>query len=411
MVSHKWLRPLAVAPWLTAFSIGLAAQDSPKPAAAPAALEAPSAGVVKIAEHQSRWAYPQEVNVPDGTRLHIVQKGDTFWGLAGRFLGNAYAWPQIWELNQWVKDAHWIYPGDPILIDASKKAIANEVPETAPGTPVARPESPDLTVPKDVTQLPPDRRRPEGKQREEQGFGFQDFIQLPYLAPKGADALFRELGALRITGIKYPERHNLMDGEVVYLNGGQDKGLKAGDKFVVLQVRSKSLYHPSDTHKRHSLGDVVQQVGVIRVNTVLPKGSVAVIERSMDAISLGDHVAPFTEPATIPLKLRTDLTEPMPIKDFGTIIYARDQHLHTGQGELIIIDKGSADGIQVGDMMVALRRRSFPVTESRVESSEAMEKTNYVLGQVLVVRTGETTSTCRIVRGSEEIVIGDLITR
>ena len=428
MVLHKWLRPLAVAPWLTVSSLGLAAQDAPKPAVSAATPSSPSTpsmaqeatptGAVKVAEHQSRWNYPKEINVPEGQRLHIVQKGDTFWGLAGRYLGNARAWPQIWELNQWVKDSHWIYPGDPLLVDGSKKPIADiakgdgaaEVQEVAPGAPPSR-ETPEVAAPQDVAQLPPDRRRIEGKQRDEIGFGFQDFIQMPYLASKGSDALFRELGALSITGTKHPERNTLADGETVYLNGGQDKGLKAGDRFVILQVRVKQLFHPSDLQRRHPLGDVVQQVGVLRVTTVLPKGSVAILERCMDGVMIGDRVAPFTEPANIPVKLRTDITEPMPIKDLGMVIYARDNHGLTAQGELIIIDKGSADGLQVGDMMIALRKRTFPVTESRNARDAVMEKTNYLLGQVLVVRAGETTSTCRIVRSSEEIVIGDLVTR
>ena len=438
MVLHKWLRPLAVVSGLTVLTLGLAAQDAPKPAdSAPAApstattpppaqevptpadsasaakpattpsaspaQEAPPSGVVKkaaeqVAAHWSRWDYPKEVNVPEGQSLHIVQKGDTFWALAGHYLDNVWAWPQLWELNQWVKDPHWIYPGDPLLVDDSKK-------------PITKGDGAEVAVPQDVIQLPPDRRRIEGKQRDELGFGFQDFIQLPYLAPKGSDALFRELGALRITGTKHPERNHLADGEIVYLNGGQDKGLKAGDRFVILQVRKKRLFHPSDLKHRHPLGDVVQQIGVLRVTTVLPKGSVAILERCMDDVQVGDRVAPFTEPANIPVKLRTDMTEPMPIKDRAIVIYARDNHGITGQGELVIIDKGSADGLQVGEMMIALRLRTFPVTEPSNARNAVVEKTNYVLGQMLVVKVGETTSTCRIVRSSEEIIIGDLVTR
>ena len=437
MVLHKWLRPLAVVSGLTVLTLGLAAQDAPKPAdSAPAApstpttpppaqevptpadsasatkpattptpspaQEAPPSGAAKAAEqvaaHWSRWDYPKEVNVPEGQSLHIVQKGDTFWALAGHYLDNVWAWPQLWELNQWVKDPHWIYPGDPLLVDDSKK-------------PITKGDGAEVAVPQDVIQLPPDRRRIEGKQRDELGFGFQDFIQLPYLAPKGSDALFRELGALRITGTKHPERNHLADGEIVYLNGGQDKGLKAGDRFVILQVRKKRLFHPSDLKHRHPLGDVVQQIGVLRVTTVLPKGSVAILERCMDDVQVGDRVAPFTEPANIPVKLRTDMTEPMPIKDRAIVIYARDNHGITGQGELVIIDKGSADGLQVGEMMIALRLRTFPVTEPSNARNAVVEKTNYVLGQMLVVKVGETTSTCRIVRSSEEIIIGDLVTR
>lgn len=424
MVLHKWLRPFAVAPWLTVLTLGLAAQDSPKPAdpaPAPAsspAQEAPASGTVKVAEHQSRWNYPREITVPQGQRLHIVQKGDTFWGLAGHYLGNARAWPQIWELNQWVKDSHWIYPGDPLLVDGSRKPVAKgegeaEVQEAAPGAPgeAAQRETPDIAAPQDIAQLPPDRRRSEFKQREELGFGFQDFIQLPYLAPKGSEELFRELGALRIAGTKHPERHYLADGETVYLNGGQDKGLKVGDRFVILQVRAKRLFHPSDIQHRHPLGDVVQQVGLLQVTTVLPKGAVATLGFCMDGVQIGDRVAPYTESANLSAKLRTDVTEPMPIKDLGTVIYARDNHGLTAQGELVIIDKGSADGLQPGDMMIALRKRTFPVTESHNDGDAVMETTNYVLGQMLVVKTGETASTCRIVRSSGEIVIGDIVTR
>lgn len=417
MVLHKWLRPFAVAPWLTLLTLSLAAQDAPKPtdaAAAPPAQE--TAGAVKVAEHQSRWTYPREINVPEGQRLHIVQTGDTFWGLAGRYLGNARAWPKIWELNQWVKDSHWIYPGDPILVDGSQKPIAkgetaSEAQEVAPGAPTPARETPEVSAPQEVMQLPPDRRRIDGKQRDEMGFGFQDFVQLPYLATKGSAALFRELGALTIVGTKHPEHTTLADGETVYLNGGQDKGLKVGDRYVILQVRVKQLFHPTDTHHRHSLGDVVQQVGVLHVTAVLPKGAVAMLDQCMDGVSIGDRVAPFTEPANIPVKLRSDVTEPVAIKDLGTVIYARDNHGLTAQGELLIIDKGTADGLQVGDVMIGLRKRTFPVTEAHNPSDAVMESTNYLLGQLLVVKTGETASTCRIVRSSEEIRIGDLVTR
>lgn len=422
MVVHKWLRPLAVAPWLTVFTLGLAAQDAPKPPisapTASPAQEAPPSGSVKVAEHKSRWNYPKEINVPEGQRLHIVQKGDTFWGLAGRYLGNARAWPQIWEINQWVKDSHWIFPGDPLLIDGSKKPIGQvgkgdgltEVQEVAPGAPSPR-ETPNISAPQDVAQLPPDRRKIENRHKDEVGFGFQDFIQLPYIAPKGAQALFQELGALTITGTKHPIQKVLGDGDMVGLNGGQDKGIKVGDRFVILQVRKLRLCHPTDLQQRHPLGDVVQQVGVLRVQAVLPRGSVAVLERVMDGVYVGDHAAPFIEPANISVKLRTDLVEPMPIKDLGMVIYAKDDHFNTAQGELVIIDKGSADGLQTGDMMVALRRRTFPVTESRDPRAVVMETYNYILGQVLVVKVGETTSSCRVVRTREEMRIGDLVTR
>ena len=43
-------------------------------------------------------------------------RGDTLWDLSARFLSNPYLWPQIWDQNKYITDAHWIYPGDPIIL-------------------------------------------------------------------------------------------------------------------------------------------------------------------------------------------------------------------------------------------------------------------------------------------------------
>ena len=45
---------------------------------------------------------------------YVVRQGDTLWDISKRFLNNPYLWPQIWEENKYITDAHWIYPGDPL---------------------------------------------------------------------------------------------------------------------------------------------------------------------------------------------------------------------------------------------------------------------------------------------------------
>ena len=56
--------------------------------------------------------------LPNAPDQHLVVRGDTLWGISGKFLQQPWCWPQVWDMNRdQIRNPHWIYPGQIVYFD------------------------------------------------------------------------------------------------------------------------------------------------------------------------------------------------------------------------------------------------------------------------------------------------------
>jgi hypothetical protein len=336
-------------------------------------------------DHWTPYNPPTEF--PEGVTVHIIEKGDTLWDLAAQHLGDPYLWPQIWERNPYILDSHWIYPGDPVVIDVAvqqalqptdedvttPETVVSEVTEPAPGA-----EYRDMEEPAPPMEMP----HPLGSSSDVYCFSrlYSNETVFPF-------------------SIRSSERVGMQDhfseGDVLYIDGGTNQGVNPGDRFFILTHR-RNLRHPVSGFQ---MGTIYDQMGQLRILCSQEDTAIAEITLACDPVSIGDVLLPFT-PVPVPLVVDPDPTdrcdEPNG-KPTGYIVFSRDDVIEIGTGHLVFVDLGTAEGLYPG--MFATVFRDNPVA--------GMPR--LVLGEVGFLTVEEGYSTAKITRGWRPLWEGDRI--
>jgi len=148
-------------------------------------------------------------------------------------------------------------------------------------------------------------------------------------------------------------------GDYVFVNRGEDKGVKVGDRFSIVRPDTDPAneWFTGQPKLMKAMGTLYRDAGVVRVVNVQPKVSVAEVLFSCDYIQRGDIARPFEERPTPPFKdpAAFDHFAPVSGKPVGTVISAFDYHQLLGRGDTMYVNVGASKGVKVGDYMRVFR--------------------------------------------------------
>jgi len=329
--------------------------------------------------------------VPD---RYVVQKGDTLWSIAQRFLRDPWRWPDIWRLNrEQIKNPHWIYPGDVIVLE---RGSASEPPQLRLERDTVRLSPTVRSTPLDVQAIP---SIPPGD--------IEPYLSKPLVTgPEGlsnAALIVAGRGARIIRG----------DGDIVYAVGIDPKAgslwyiYRPGKVLATYGVPEDILGYEQrflGTAKIERFGDV----STVRIMTareeILPDDRLIPAPRE-EVINYVPHAPERAVDGHI-IDMYRDATE-------------------AGRGWLVTLDKGASDGLDVGSVL-AINRVVAPIIDPRpsleperiVQLSEqtlSYKPDSYInipderIGLLFVFKVFDRVAYAILLNTSEPVEIGDLV--
>jgi LysM domain-containing protein len=360
------------------------AQPAPRPAAGEAAPAADACaaggelqkGPATLPPHWSRNQCPREI--PDGATYYVIARGDTLWDISKRFLNNPYFWPQIWNANRCITDAHWIYPCDALII-------------------------PDIAVVTDRAgegegagaETEEERLRREAEGRQSVTDPLIPAIEETALQCAGYVVDDREDESLHLAGSEEGATKNTFgDRDILYLNKGSNSGVKAGDVYSLHHV-AYTVKHP-DTGR--SIGTKIETTGWARVILVQENTATVTVEQACMDIHLGDYLKPF-EKLPIPLIARhapPDRMTPPTGRLTGTVVDIAEDGMIAGERQLVTLNIGSSNGVAPGNLF-SVYKIMYP----------SVPTPRNVIGELVVVAVRERTATARVLYSRDAIMNGD----
>jgi LysM repeat protein len=308
------------------------AVERPRSVAEPqmSAVEVALAGTGAAAVDGGVSLLPTAVN-HDAPLTYTVKRGDTLWDISAKFLRDPWLWPEIWHVNPSIANPHLIYPGDRVALaygmngEPQLRLIRGDAVRVSPLIRSQALEGPIPTIPYKAIQA--------------------------FLGRPGIVAAEEIRSAPQVVGMR--DRHVAAGaGMQVYV-----KGLAAG------AAGRYSIIHPGEALRDPQTGDRLGFMALYAGTAQVESAGGAELSRAYLLDSLretlrGDLVFP-EEPAQTAEDI---IPRAAPAGVSGQIIgIVNGVHL-VGQYNVVAVNRGADDGLQVGHVL-AIDQHGETVTD------------------------------------------------
>lgn len=351
----------------------------------------------------SSWADEIQIN-PAHPKQYTVVKGDTLWDISSKFLNNPWQWPELWSNNSQIKNPHLIYPGDTIYF-----AIVNGRPQLS------------LSRNKQQTHSPVDSNCILSEEDVKNGRTEFAVSENGKLLPCIRETIINqaikliptESIAQFLTSPRVVAENELSSAPYVVDIAGEHLIAGTGDKLYVRSITppatlSYTVYRAGDAYVSPESGEILgYEAKYVADTTLLQPGDPATLSiiKSNSEIRRGDRVMPKIEE-----EIALNYFPRPPEKSInGSIISVLGGVSQIGLYNVVVIDKGTNDGILVGHELAIYQNGDSINDPYSTIKNDVVKLPDEIAGSLMIFRPFERVSYALVMKATQAIHILDKV--
>lgn len=312
---------------------------------------------------------------PDHPDRYIVQRGDTLWSIAGKFLSNPWQWPNVWHNNSSIENPNLIFPGDELVF-----SVVNGTPRLEVGEPSEIRLSPRVRVTpltEAIPTIPMETIRP--------------FLSRPRV----------------VTSQELQNAPYVLDFAGQHIVGG------AGDRIYVRSIRRDDtnaymVFRPGPSYRDAETGEVIGHEALFVADTRLERpGDPATLglTQTAEEVRIGDRLLPVEQE-----KVLTRFVPHTPKANVRAhIISVLGGVFEIGQYQAVALDRGARNGLESGHVLRIFHNGRLSRDGTNKDAPGSMVRLpNEEAGTLMVFRVFDRVSYALVLRASRPLHLADL---